>query len=96
MSFFFFSIRRQSDTFFFFFLTVIQARSFRGIQYSASVANFYTDTNLKPEASWHPKINDTVYYGQFSMCALEKALMRFTPIFKCFPNVAFETVPVLL
>ncbi|KAK7112970.1 protein dcd1B-like [Littorina saxatilis] len=43
-------------------------RRFRGIQYSASVANFYTDSDLKPEATWHPKINDTVYYGMDWLC----------------------------
>jgi len=43
-------------------------RSFRGIQYSASVANFYTDTDMMPVADWHPKINDTVYYGMDWLC----------------------------
>jgi len=41
---------------------------FRGIQYSASTANFFTDTNMKPEADWHPKINNTVYYGMDWNC----------------------------
>ncbi|XP_045191450.2 protein dcd1B-like [Mercenaria mercenaria] len=41
---------------------------FRGIQYSASVANFYTDTDMQPEASWHPKIKDIVYYGMDWLC----------------------------
>lgn len=41
---------------------------FRGIQYSASVANFYTDTDMEPEASWHPKVKDIVYYGMDWLC----------------------------
>lgn len=36
----------------------------RGIQYSASVAAVMDDTNLRPaNNSWHPKINDVVYWG---------------------------------
>jgi len=41
---------------------------FRGIQYSASVANFYDDTNMEPEGDWHPRINNTVYYGMDWLC----------------------------
>lgn len=41
---------------------------FRGIQYSASVANFYNDTDMEPTASWHPKIQDVVYYGMDWLC----------------------------
>jgi hypothetical protein len=36
---------------------------FRGVEYSYSTANFYTDTNMEPEADWHPRIPGTVYYG---------------------------------
>ncbi|XP_064597836.1 protein dcd1A-like [Liolophura sinensis] len=41
---------------------------FRGIQYSASVANFYDDTNLQPLQDWHPRIEDTVYWGMDWIC----------------------------
>ncbi|XP_065179783.1 protein dcd1A-like [Sycon ciliatum] len=41
---------------------------FRGVEYSASVANFFTDTNLEPTATWHPRINDTVYWGMDWLC----------------------------
>eukprot|EP00456_Euglypha_rotunda_P054509 TRINITY_DN4407_c0_g1_i22.p1 TRINITY_DN4407_c0_g1~~TRINITY_DN4407_c0_g1_i22.p1 ORF type:complete len:297 (+),score=47.79 TRINITY_DN4407_c0_g1_i22:115-1005(+) len=41
---------------------------FRGIEYSASVANFYTDTDMEPEADWHPRIKDIVYYGMDWLC----------------------------
>eukprot|EP01006_Ploeotia_vitrea_P021341 TRINITY_DN53706_c0_g1_i2.p1 TRINITY_DN53706_c0_g1~~TRINITY_DN53706_c0_g1_i2.p1 ORF type:complete len:391 (-),score=214.95 TRINITY_DN53706_c0_g1_i2:109-1281(-) len=41
---------------------------FRGVQYSHSVANFFTDTNMKPEASWHPRIENVVYYGMDWTC----------------------------
>nr|XP_039248441.1 protein dcd1A-like [Styela clava] len=43
-------------------------RGFRGVQYSASVSNFYDDQNLKPEADWHPKIKDVVYWGMDWLC----------------------------
>jgi hypothetical protein len=42
-----------------------QPGEFRGIQYSASVANVIDDMNLKPNATWHPKIKDVVYFGMF-------------------------------
>jgi hypothetical protein len=42
--------------------------AFRGIEYSASTANFYTDTDMMPEADWHPRINNTVYYGMDWLC----------------------------
>eukprot|EP00038_Savillea_parva_P029587 m.72054 g.72054 ORF g.72054 m.72054 type:complete len:452 (-) comp8758_c0_seq1:77-1432(-) len=41
---------------------------FRGVQYSASVANFYTDTDMQPTAPWHPKIDNIVYYGMDWLC----------------------------
>ena len=48
-----------------------QLNQFRGVQYSASVANFFTWDNLRPAADWHPQINDVVYWGElypFSVC----------------------------
>lgn len=36
---------------------------FRGIEYSHSVANFFTDVDNHPVASWHPDIENVVYYG---------------------------------
>jgi len=44
------------------------AKEFRGIQYSFSVANFYTDTDMMPVADWHPRMNDVVYYGMDWLC----------------------------
>jgi len=41
---------------------------FRGVEYSASVANFYDDTNMQPNATWHPIIENTVYYGMDWNC----------------------------
>jgi len=41
---------------------------FRGIQYSASVANFMTDTDMMPIADWHPRMNNIVYYGMDWLC----------------------------
>eukprot|EP00056_Hartaetosiga_gracilis_P018864 m.12224 g.12224 ORF g.12224 m.12224 type:complete len:441 (-) comp7141_c0_seq1:1530-2852(-) len=43
-------------------------QAFRGVQYSFSVANFYTDTDNMPVASWHPRITDIVYYGMDWLC----------------------------
>ncbi|XP_025105815.1 protein dcd1B-like [Pomacea canaliculata] len=43
-------------------------KEFRGIQYSASVANFFTDTNLEPKQDWHPRITDIVYFGMDWLC----------------------------
>jgi hypothetical protein len=42
--------------------------AFRGIQYGASVANFYTDTNMMPNATWHPRMTNVVYYGMDWLC----------------------------
>jgi len=41
---------------------------FRGIEYSYSVANFYTDTDMEPEADWHPRMTNVVYYGMDWLC----------------------------
>ena len=37
--------------------------AFRSVQYSASVANFFTDTDMLPVADWHPRMDNVVYYG---------------------------------
>jgi hypothetical protein len=36
---------------------------FRGMQYSYSVLNVFDDGNLMPNATWHPKIPNIVYWG---------------------------------
>jgi len=41
---------------------------FRGVEYSYSTANFFDDTNMEPEADWHPRIPNTVYYGMDWNC----------------------------
>ncbi|XP_062513488.1 protein dcd1A-like [Corticium candelabrum] len=56
--------------------------AFRGVQYSYSVANFFTDDNLQPTADWHPHIKDTVYWGMDWLCpsynsVLARQLRRF-------------------
>lgn len=45
-----------------------KSKEFRSVQYSASVANFMSDTNLKPEGDWHPKIKNIVYHGMDWLC----------------------------
>ena len=42
---------------------------FRGIQYSASVANFYDDTDMMPRNdTWHARMKQVVYYGMDWLC----------------------------
>ncbi|XP_061188063.1 prolyl 4-hydroxylase subunit alpha-2-like [Saccostrea echinata] len=36
---------------------------FRGIEYSASVADLFDDLNMRPAEKWHPKIQNVVYWG---------------------------------
>jgi len=43
-------------------------KRFNGIQYGHDMAIAMDDTNLKPEADWHPKIENTVYFGMDWMC----------------------------
>ena len=38
------------------------SNSFHGYQYSPSVANIFTDTDLKPVEEWHPRIPNVVYW----------------------------------
>jgi isopenicillin-N N-acyltransferase-like protein len=45
-----------------------RAEEFNGVQYSSSVANFYTDTDMMPEADWHPRMDNVVYYGMDWLC----------------------------
>jgi len=41
---------------------------FRGFQYSYSVLNVFDDRNMQPNATWHPRIKDTVYWGMDWIC----------------------------
>lgn len=36
------------------------------MEYSASTIDFFTWDNLRPEADWHPRIKDIVYWGNLS------------------------------
>lgn len=45
-------------------LPLSQENQFRGVEYSAAVADFFTWDNLRPEATWHPHIKDIVYWGK--------------------------------
>ncbi|EDQ88770.1 uncharacterized protein MONBRDRAFT_32718 [Monosiga brevicollis MX1] len=45
-----------------------KSSEFNGIEYSYSVARFFTDTDNEPVADWHPRINDIVYYGMDWLC----------------------------
>jgi len=43
-------------------------KRFNGVQYGRDVAYAMDDTNLKPEADWHPKIENVVYFGMDWLC----------------------------
>jgi len=45
-----------------------KSSEFRGYQYSSSVLNIFDDLNMQPLADWHPRINDTVYWGMDWIC----------------------------
>ncbi|XP_071103866.1 protein dcd1B-like isoform X1 [Haliotis cracherodii] len=45
-----------------------KSKTFRGVEYSASTANFYDDATLQPLAVWHPRIKDVVYWGMDWEC----------------------------
>jgi hypothetical protein len=45
-----------------------KTNEFRSVQYSASVANFYTDMDMEPVEDWHPRMKDIVYYGMDWLC----------------------------
>ena len=47
-----------------FFHDIVQVNEFRGVEYSAAVADFFTYDNLRPAEDWHPKIQDVVYWGK--------------------------------
>mmetsp|Transcript_13527 Transcript_13527/g.31136 ORF Transcript_13527/g.31136 Transcript_13527/m.31136 type:complete len:438 (+) Transcript_13527:18-1331(+) len=42
--------------------------AFRGVRYSGSNIAFFDDKNLEPEADWHPRIENVVYYGMDWLC----------------------------
>lgn len=42
--------------------------TFVGVEYSASVADFFNPTNLRPVAAWHPHIQNVVYWGMDWLC----------------------------
>jgi len=41
---------------------------FRGYEYSSSVLKVFNDVNMMPLADWHPRINNTVYWGMDWIC----------------------------
>jgi len=55
-----------------------KAPEFRGFQYSYSVLNVFDDQNLQPDnATWHPRMNDIVYWGMDWDCpSYNKALHK--------------------
>jgi len=43
-------------------------KSFNSVQYSKDIASAMDDTNLRPVADWHPRIENVVYYGMDWIC----------------------------
>jgi len=43
-------------------------KMFNSVQYSASVCGIMDDQNLRPVASWHPRIENVVYHGMDWIC----------------------------
>jgi len=70
-----------------------KSKSFRGIQYSASVANFYTDTDMMPlNSTWHPRMENVVYYGMDWLCPGYSEVLH-TQLAKYHGNItAYNTV----
>jgi len=69
--------------------------SFRGYQYSSSVLNVFDDQNMMPLADWHPRINNTVYWGMDWICTgdnivLSHQIMKFYGQFT--PEVAIKNI----
>ena len=52
----------------------LQENQFRGVEYSASVADFFVPGNLRPVAQWHPHITDVVYWGKYYILTIYKPL----------------------
>jgi len=68
---------------------------FRGYEYSSSVLNVFDDTNQMPLTDWHPRINNTVYWGMDWICpgdnmVLSHQLEQF--IGKLTPEVAIKNL----
>ena len=56
------------------FVCPLQENQFRGVEYSASVADFFVPDNLRPVAQWHPHITDVVYWGKHYSLTIYKPL----------------------
>jgi hypothetical protein len=52
-----------------------KSSEFRGYQYSSSVLNVFDDTNLQPLYNWHPRINNTVYWGMDWLCPSDNTVL---------------------
>ena len=46
----------------------LKVSQFAGVEYSAAVADFMSWSTLRPEAAWHPRIRDVVYWGMDWLC----------------------------
>jgi len=56
---------------------------FRGVQYSYSVANFINDDDLIPVASWHPPIENIVYFGMDWLCPAYNQILAQVRFLNC-------------
>jgi isopenicillin-N N-acyltransferase like protein len=72
-------------------VNLLQLGTFRGFQYSASVANVFDDKNMKPDNdTWHPKIEDVVYWAMDWLCPNFNSVMA-RQLLKHHGNITAET-----
>jgi len=64
-----------------------KSNEFRSVQYSSSVANFFTDMDMEPTADWHPKVKNLVYYGMDWLCPTFTSVLH-TQLEKHYGNIS--------
>ena len=67
-----------------------KSNQFNSVEYSASVCNFYDDTDMEPyNATWHPRMTNVVYYGMDWLCpGYDEAL--YNQLTKYYGNITAE------
>jgi len=63
-----------------------KSSSFRGVAYSSSKVTIMDDQNMLPNATWHPKINEVVYWGMDWQCPGDNLVLS-TQIQKNYGNL---------
>ncbi|KAK3083855.1 hypothetical protein FSP39_004201 [Pinctada imbricata] len=68
-----------------------KSRQFRSVEYSGEVAYFFDDKNLRPDAYWHPKIDNVVYHGMDWNCPAYNDVMA-RQLTKYHGNITAESI----